>query len=209
MVLKKKKSGGFTYYSFEASLATAMTTHQTADGQSTFDMHSAVNVLGPQDASFQHWNHIALRKRDDLFAFHSSLFRTEKLSTTYGDFFIMCTHRDATQNHPALDGNIVDADILNTKSFFDIFADAAFNVDDFFGTLKIDVLESAEMPRGVIKFDGNIIFRGDAESRIECRVPAGEKWIVSNKTFYLDKKRTISPHDATVLKWDAARGRYV
>jgi hypothetical protein len=209
MVLKSKRDNKSTLYSFEASLATAITTFQTANGRSKFDAQSAINILGPKSATYQHWNHIALRKRDDLFAFHSSLFKIDRLELGSKSYPFILTRRDATQKHPTLNGNFVDPDVLNTKSFFDIFVDANFDVEDFYGTLKIDLLDSELLPRGIIKFENNIRLVGDEDSCIECTVPAGEKWIISSTLFKADKKRTITPDDATVLKWDAATKRYL
>ncbi len=209
MVLKSKKENGSTYYSFEASLATAMTTFQTADGRSKFDAQSAINILGPKTAVYQHWSHIALRKRDDLFAFCSSLFKIEWLDLETGRLPHIRTHRDATTKHPTLAGNFINSDILNTKSFFDIFVGAEFVVDDFYGTLQVDLLQSGNVPRGLVEFTNKITIIGDEDSLLECTVPAGEKWIISNTTFHINKKRTITQHDAIVLTWDAVKRTYV
>ncbi|MBT6050589.1 MAG: hypothetical protein HOG49_27630, partial [Candidatus Scalindua sp.] len=84
MALKKKEKRGFTHYLFEASLATAITTHQDANGISFFDNNAALNILGPTEAKYQHWNHIATRKRDDFFAFFSSIFKVQTKETKYG-----------------------------------------------------------------------------------------------------------------------------
>lgn len=209
MALKTKSVNGTTYYSFEASLATAMTTYHTKDGRSKFDKNTAVNILGPKSAVHQHWNHIALRKRSDLFAFYSSLFKVKSIETDYGSFPCILTDRDATQKHPELAGNFIDPTILNIKDFFDIFVDAELNVDDFYGTLKIDLLETNDLPRGQIKFEKSITFAGLNDSLLECSVPAGKKWIIRDKIFNINKKRTITKDDAIVLTWNSQKSQYL
>ncbi len=194
----KEKFDGDTFYSFEASLATAMTTSQSDTGQSRFDIRSSINILGPKTARYQHWNHIALRKREDLFAFFSSLFKVEDFSTSFGSFPIITTYRDATQKYPTLAGNVVSSDVLNTKSFFDIFANASFDVDQFYGTLFIELQEAQGKPLGAITFEGHITLSGDDTSEINIAVPAGEWWIVRDKNFHINKKMTITREDVIV-----------
>lgn len=183
MALKRKSAGDCTNFLFEASLGTAMTTHQNPDGSSVFDSNAAIYVLGPKTAKFQHWNHISIRKRDDLFAFFTSLYKIGKIATPYGEFPLIITERNATQSYPCLRGNFANPEILGTKGFFEIFKDARLDVDDFFGTIKIDLLEEEGKPRGRIRFEGNIKLAGAGE--ISALVPAGELWIIKDKVFDL------------------------
>ncbi len=180
MALKKKEKGSFTNYLFEASLATAITTHQDANGVSFFDNNAALNILGPKEAKYQHWNHIATRKRDDFFAFFSSIFKVQTKETKYGKALLIATDRDATQNYPRLKGNFVDQDILNSKEFFEIFNDAYVDVDDFRGTLTINLLNENTKSQGRVKFEGDIKLIGTGE--ILINVPAGKLWIIKDKT---------------------------
>jgi hypothetical protein len=180
MALKKKEKDGFVNYLFEASLATAITTHQDANGVPFFDNNAALNILGPRDAKYQHWNHIATRKRDDFFAFFSSIFKVQTRATKYGDVLLIVTDRDATQNYPLLKGNFVDQDILNSKEFFDIFKDAYVDVDDFNGALTINLLKENDKSQGRMKFEGDIKLIGTGE--ILINVPAGKLWIINNQT---------------------------
>jgi hypothetical protein len=206
MVLKEKKIEQQLFYSFEASLATAMTTLQNQDGSSYFDPGTAINILGPRSAIYQHWNHIALRKRDDLFAFRSSLFKIGGLNTGYGAHSMIYTQRDATQKHPTLAGNVVDSSVLNTKDFFDIFAEAFFDVDEFYGTLCINLFAAESSPMGKIRFVSKIKLYGDESCEICFSVPAGELWLVQDKEFVVREKMTITPSDVIVKKW---HGDYV
>lgn len=180
MALKKKEKEGFTNYLFEASLATSITTHQNANGVSFFDNNAALNILGPKEAKYQHWNHIATRKRDDFFAFFSSIFKIKTKATKYGKVLLIVTDRDATQNYPLLKGNFVDQNILNSKEFFEIFNDAYVDVDDFRGALTINLLKENDKSQGRMKFEGNIKLIGTGE--ILINVPAGKFWVIKNKT---------------------------
>ncbi|GAX61139.1 hydrogenase maturation factor [Candidatus Scalindua japonica] len=180
MALKKKEKGGFTNYLFEASLATSITTHQDVNGVSFFDNNAALNILGPKKAKYQHWNHIATRKREDFFAFFSSIFKVKAKETKYGPALVIFTDRDATQNYPMLKGNFVNQDILNSKEFFEIFNDAYIDVDDFSGTLAINLLKENGKTQGRVKFEGNIKLVGTGE--ILINVPAGELRIIKDKT---------------------------
>ncbi|NIA30503.1 MAG: hypothetical protein GWP06_11405 [Actinobacteria bacterium] len=185
MVLKEKKKPGATDFIFEASLATAMTTHQQKDGSSLFDPNASIHILGPKDAKYQHWIHIAIRKRDDLFAFHSSLFKSKMLQMPYGEFPVIITDRDARKKYPTLSGNFIDPDLLNTKEFFEIFADAFMDVDDFRGTLCIDFVENETSPRGTLKFSGHVKLVGDGN--ILIIVPAGKVLEIRDK-IYISKR---------------------
>ncbi len=180
MALKKKDKGGSINYLFEASLATAITTHQDSNGVSFFDNNAALNILGPKEAKYQHWDHIATRKRDDFFAFFSSLFKVQTKETKYGKVLLIVTDRDATQNYPVLNGNFADQDILNSKDFFEIFKDAYVDVDDFRGTLTINLLNENGSTQGRVKFEGNIKLVGTGE--ILINVPAGELRTIKDKT---------------------------
>lgn len=180
MALKKKEKGGFVNYLFEASLATAITTHQDANGVSFFDNNAALNILGPKEAKYQHWNHIATRKRDDFFAFFSSIFKVQTRETRYGKALLIVTDRDATQTYPLLNGDFVDLGILNSKEFFDIFKNADVDVDDFRGTLTINLLKENGNTQGRVKFEGNIKLVGAGE--IVINVPAGELLTFKDKT---------------------------
>ncbi len=180
MALKKKEKGGFINYLFEASLATAITTHQNANGVSFFDNNAALNILGPKEAKYQHWNHIATRKRDDFFAFFSSIFKVQARESKYGKVLLIVTDRDATQTYPMLNGNFVDQEILNSKDFFEIFKDAYVDVDDFRGTLTINLLKENGNTQGRVKFEGDIKLVGTGE--ILINVPAGELRIIKDKT---------------------------
>lgn len=180
MVLKKKEKGGFANYLFEASLATSITTHQDAHGVSFFDNNAALNILGPREAKYQHWNHIATRKRDDFFAFFSSIFKIETKTTKYGKVSLIVTDRDATQNYPLLKGDFADQNILNSNGFFDIFKEADVNVDEFSGVLTINLLKENDKSQGRVKFEGDIKLIGTGE--ILINVPAGKLWVIKNKT---------------------------
>ncbi|MDR4504778.1 MAG: hypothetical protein MRK01_08340 [Candidatus Scalindua sp.] len=180
MALKKKEKGGFIHYLFEASLATSITTHQDSKGVSFFDNNAALNILGPKEAKYQHWNHIATRKRDDFFAFFSSIFKIQSKATKYGKVLLIVTDRDATQNYPLLKGNFVDQNTLNSKEFFEIFKDAYVDVDDYRGTLTINLLKENDTSQGRIKFEGDIKLIGTGE--ILITVPAGKLWVLKNKT---------------------------
>ncbi|MHC4268634.1 MAG: hypothetical protein ACYSWS_02755 [Planctomycetota bacterium] len=188
MSLKKKEKGGFINYLFEASLATAITTHQDANGVSFFDNNAALNILGPKEAKYQHWNHIATRKRDDFFAFFSSIFKVQKKETEYGKALLIVTDRDATQNYPLLKGDFVDQSILNSKDFFEIFKDAYVDVDDFSGALIINLLKENDKSQGRVKFEGDIKLIGTGE--ILINVPAGKLWVIKNKTIDTQNKDT-------------------
>ena len=189
MALKKKEKGGFINYLFEASLATAITTHQDANGVSFFDNNAALNILGPKEAEYQHWNHIATRKRDDFFAFFSSIFKVQTRETKYGKVLLIVTDRDATRTYPLLNGNFVDQGILNSKDFFEIFRDAYVDVDDFRGTLTVNLLKENDKPQGMIKFEGNIKLIGTGE--ILINVPAGKLWIIKDKTIDTKNLETL------------------
>ncbi len=180
MALKKKEKRGFINYLFEASLATSITTHQDANGVSFFDNHAALNILGPKEAKYQHWNHIATRKRDDFFAFFSSIFKIQTKATKYGKVLLIVTDRDATQNYPLLKGNFVDQDILNSKDFFEIFKDAYVDVDEFRGVLNINLLKENDKSQGRVKFEGDIKLIGTGG--ILINVPAGKLWVIKSKT---------------------------
>lgn len=208
MALKEKKQTDFISYSLEASLATAMTTFQSSDGASHFDKKSSMHILGPKIATYQHWNHIALRKRDDLFAFRSSLYKIIKLHTAYGDYPVICTERDAREKYPALDGNWVNASLLNTKEFFEIFADSFFDIDKFYGTLCIDLLQADEEPRGRLAFRGTITLRGDEKATLYISVPPGEFWIIQNQQFIIDQKATPASSSIIIQRWDEKRRTY-
>lgn len=209
MVLKTKKMPEGVYYTFEASLATAMTTQQQENGVSKFDRNRAINILGPKTALYQQWNHIALRKRDDFFAFFSSMFKIRHLHTAFGNYATIVTERDATRKYPTLAGNVVDADILNTKEFFDLFAHADFDVDHFYGTLSINLLESKDRPRGRILFQNRIVLHGDEKTQLCFTVPAGEFWIVSDVNYTIQNIKTISRTEVTLFQWDAEERDYV
>jgi hypothetical protein len=180
MALKEKEKDGFINYLFEASLATAVTTHQDSNGVSFFDNNAALNILGPKEAKYQHWNHIATRKRDDFFAFFSSIFKVQTKDTKYGKVLLIVTDRDATQNYPLLKGNFVDQNIINSKVFFEIFNDAYVDVDDFRGALTINLLKDNDKSQGRVKFEGDIKLIGTGE--ILINVPAGKLWVIKDKT---------------------------
>jgi hypothetical protein len=180
MALKNKTIDGYNSFLFEASLSPSMTTQQKKDGTSIFNINSSINVIGPVTAKYQHWNHISIRKRDDMFAYFSSLFKFKTINTDYGTYPVIVTERDATKPYPVLKGNFIDPVILNTKEFFEIFKDAYINIDDFYGTLNINLLEDAGIPRGKIKFEGTIIFIGTGE--ISINVPAGAFLLLRNRT---------------------------
>jgi len=199
MALKKKEKGGFTNYLFEASLATSITTHQDANGISFFDNNAALNILGPKEAKYQHWNHIATRKRDDFFAFFSSIFKVQTKATKCGEALLIVTDRDATQNYPLLKGNFVDQNVLNSKGFFEIFKDAYVDVDDFRGTLAINLLKEDDKSQGRLKFEGDIKLIGTGE--ILINVPAGKLWIIKNKTI------NTQPGQAVTLRGVVSTGR--
>lgn len=198
IALKRKEREEFVDFLFESSLATAMTTYQKSDGSSSCDQGVSINFLGPIEARYQHWNHIAMRKRDDFLAFLSSLFKVDTISTDYGRFPVIVTERDATQAYPVLEGNITDPISINTKVFVDIFKDAYLNVDDFTGTLRIDLQEEGEKPRGKITFAGEVRFKGTG--KIHFCVPADHEWLIQNKTFDVTTDRTITENDVVLVK---------
>jgi len=196
MVLKKKSEKSQANFLFEASMGTAMTTRQNSEAASVFDENAAIGVLGPQEAKFQHWNHISIRKRDDFFAYYSSLFKTKNIETTFGRFSVIIAERDATQNYPMLKGNFTDSHVLNTRDFFEIFKSAYMDVDAFHGMLNIDLLEAKNQPRGRIKFEGKIKLIGDGE--VSIVVPAGEQWIIRDKIIDVRDDYTLRKDDASV-----------
>jgi len=182
LALKYKSTNGIRRCVFEASLSTALTVRQNTDGTSNFDGDAALFFLPPREAVFPHWSHISIRKRSDLFAFSSSLFKVDALADPFGTFPLLVSRRNATIRYPDLEGNILEAGILNTKAFFDMFRESTMDVDDFTGTLKIDLLDAADKPRGKIQFRGKIKLVGSEPIRIT--VPAGGHWILENRTIH-------------------------
>ena len=89
------------------------------------------------------------------------------------------TDRDATQGHPLLMGNFIDPNVLTAKGFFEMFKEAYMDVDEFTGSIEINLLEKEGRPRGRLKFVGNIKMRGSG--KISANVPAGECWIIKDK----------------------------
>jgi hypothetical protein len=197
IALKKKEREDSVDFLFECSLATAMTTYQEDNGASFCDQGVSINFLGPKEARYQHWNHIAMRKRDDFLAFLSSLFKVEDITTESGTFPGIVTRRDATQAYPTLEGNITDPGVVNTKTFFDIFKDVDLDVDDFTGTLCIDLLKEGEKPRGKITFAGKVQLSGTGKVHI-C-VPADQKWIIQDKTFDANTDLTVAENDVGII----------
>jgi len=196
MALKKKNGDGCTNFLFEASLGTALTTCQSHDGSSEFDGDAAIYILGPREARFQHWNHISIRKRDDLFAFVSSLFKITKIKTDFGDFPLIYTQRDAGRRYPELKGNFAQPGVLNTREFYEIFKDALVNVDEFGGSLKIDLLDAPGKARGKIKFEGQVTLAGEGE--LSVTVPAGELWIIKDKRIDVRQDSSVCRQDVVV-----------
>lgn len=198
MALKQKAIGDNTYYLFEASLGTAMTTHQESHGVSVIDPNAGISVLGPKQAEYQHWNHIAIRKRDDFFAFLSSLFKVKEIETAFGSFNVLLTNRSATVRYPILNGNFVEPDVQSTKEFYYIFKDASILADRFTGTLNIDLQEDGTHSRGKIKFEGIVEFKGDAT--LSITVPPGQEWIIRDRTFDMQTDTTINRDDISLVE---------
>ncbi|RQW02897.1 hypothetical protein EH222_13025 [candidate division KSB1 bacterium] len=208
MALKEKKQDHYIDYTFEASLATAMTTYQDSHGVSHFDKKSSMYILGPQSAAYQHWNHIALRKRDDLFAFHSSLFKIYRMKTAFGDYQVILTNRNATRKYPTLTGNWASPHVLNSKEFFEIFAESFFDIDEFYGTICIELQQAAARPCGKIKFRGTITLCGDEQATLSLSVPAGQFWIIQDQQFTIDNITAAASSSFIIQHWDAERRIY-
>lgn len=207
LALKKKEYDDFTNFVFEASLGTALTTYQNSDGTSVFDPNTAMNVIGPKTAKFQHWNHISTRKKDDFFSYFSSIFKTEKINTTYGEFLATVTRKTATQNYPVLKGNFVNPNIMNSKDFFEIFKDGYIDVEEFFGTIDINLLQETGIPRGRIKFEGKIKFLGEGEFSIT--VPAGEYWIIKDVIINTEIDPSINRNEIRKYSFDKYSKEYI
>ncbi len=54
------------------------------------------------------------------------------------------------------------------------------DVDDFRGTLNINLLNQNDSARGRVRFEGDIKLTGTGEVLIN--VPAGKLWVIKNKT---------------------------
>ena len=186
-----------------------MTTFQSADGTSHFDKKSSINILGPKVATCQHWKHIALRKRDDLFAFFSSLYKIKKIDTAFGDYHSIFTERDATKKYPGLTGNWVDTRLFNTKDFFEIFGQSFFDIDDFYGTLHVDLLYEPGKPRGRIEFQGKIVLCGGESAKLCFIVPPGQLWIIRDQNFTIAEAATVTASATIVKEWKPGRHIYV
>ena len=102
---------------------------------------------------------------------------------------LIVTDRDATQTYPLLNGDFVDQGVLNSKDFFDIFKDAYVDVDDFRGTLTINLLKENDQSQGRVKFEGDIKLIGTGE--ILINVPAGKLWVIKDKTIDTKNLETL------------------
>ncbi len=180
LALKRMTSGRVSRAVFEASLSTALTVRQAHDGCSTFIPRSTLFFLPPAGLPHPHWSHISIRKRGDWFGFMSSLFQNRFLNLDGGDVPVVMTERNASLNHPVLEGNILDHAVLDSRAFHDVFKDAEIDVDGFTGVLKIDLLEDKGMPRGNLRFKGKIRLCGS--DTVAVTVPAGEEWTVKDRT---------------------------
>jgi hypothetical protein len=179
LTLKHKKLRGCEHWMFEASFATAMSTFQDETGRSHFDAGSSMAVLAPNEAVHPHWIHLSLRNRSEWLVYRSSLFRPETLRPEGGEFLSARCDRDASIPLPNLEGDVLNT---GTKEFFDIFKDAAFDMDSFSGALRIDFPEGEGGRRGRIRFEGAIRFTG--EGCVTFRIPPGESWTVRGTTIH-------------------------
>ncbi|MDD5456093.1 MAG: hypothetical protein PHV30_03580 [Candidatus Margulisbacteria bacterium] len=155
MALKQKGNE----YMFEASLGTAATTKQDHKTGEPSLQKNTKSVLGPKEAAFQHWMHIAIRARGDLlFALMSNLVKVVKIDTEYGPLYTLTMNRKGDMPFPILKGEI--ADKANTFEFVRAFINAHVDVSEFTGTIEIN-----GNPKDVT-FTGNIKFIGGIDSKI-------------------------------------------
>jgi hypothetical protein len=181
LALKAKRIDGCERLLFEASFATAMTTFQDREGVSHFDPRSAMVVLAPDEDIHPHRIHISIRKRDEWFAYASSLFKVREVRTPHGSFSVVSAERDAVHPLPRLEGDIVRPEVLTSGEFFEVFRNATLDLDGFYGTLRIDLPAHRSKPRGTIRFEGVVRFAGDGA--VAFTVPAGETWIFRDTAF--------------------------
>jgi hypothetical protein len=191
LALKEKRIGGIQRLLFEASFATAMTTFQDEEGISHFEPRSAMLFLAPDSAPFPHWMHLSLRKREDWLAYASSLFKAECIKTQHGLLPVFRQRRDSTLPFPRLEGDVARSDVLNSGQFFELFRSASIDFDGFSGSLRIDFPAHWKKRRGTLRFEGSVIFSG--EGTIAFEVPAGEDWVIRDRTFRAPIRITSMP----------------
>ena len=121
---------------------------------------------------------------------------TPPASLEYGDFHVIVTHRNAALAYPTLNGNFVHPDVLSTKEFYEVFKDAYIDVDEFTGILSINLQQENGKPRGKIKFEGNVKFKGDA--KVSITVPAGQEWVIRDRAFDVNFDFTVSDNEITL-----------
>lgn len=181
MTLKQKQIDGKNRLIFEASLATAMVTFRDEQGHAHFEPNSTLMVLAPEECPHPHWLHLSLRKREEWLVYMSSLFKIKLLQRDSGEYFIIECSQNPSTPLPQLKGNILNPEIVSTKAFFEIFKNAFIDMDAFTGTLRIEFEESKKKPKGELRLEGHIRFKGEGE--IVFKVPSEKKWIIKEKTF--------------------------
>jgi hypothetical protein len=187
LTLKQKRLKGCRHWMFEASFATAMSTVQDDQGVSHLDCGSSMIVLAPDDASHPHWIHISLRNRSEWLAYQSTLFGIRMVRADEGEFPAVQMDRDASIPLPRLEGDLLS---VGSKEFFDIFRNASIDFNSFSGTLRIDFPDRDSMPRGRIRFEGQVRFTGGGD--VIFRIPPGESWTVRNAAIHSPAEITRS-----------------
>jgi hypothetical protein len=191
MALKRKRINGRDRLLLEASFATALTSSQDDLGVTRSEPRSALFLLAPDGAVHPHWIHLSIRKRGDWLAYASSIFRCRPVDTASGRFTGVESDRPADRPLPRLEGDIVRTDILTSAVFYEVFRSAEIDMDEFYGTLRVDLPDGPASGRGSLKFEGKVRFEGDGP--IAFIVPAGEKWVVRDRTFVSPATVKIRP----------------
>ncbi|MDM7926592.1 MAG: hypothetical protein QUS35_11310 [bacterium] len=181
MALKRKRIDGRDRLLLEASFATALTSSQDENGFTRSDPRSALFLLPPDPSAHPHWMHMSIRKRADWLAYASTVFRTRRTGAAPGGFVVVESGRPAVRPLPRLEGDITRTDLLTSAAFFEVFRDAAIDMAEFDGTLRVDFPEGPALGRGSLKFEGNVRFEGSGV--IAFTVPPGERWVVRDRTF--------------------------
>ncbi len=74
------------------------------------------------------------------------------------------------------------------------------DVDDFRGTLNINLLNQNDSARGRVRFEGDIKLTGTGE--ILINVPPGKLWVIKNKTFDTRNNTYVVEKEADVVCMD-------
>jgi hypothetical protein len=179
LVMKQKTLAGRRVRMVEASFATALSTRQDARGVSRIDPRTAAVVLPPGGAEHPQWIHVSLRRRDEWMAFLSSLFAVVERPAGRKSVRQIELSRGAGTPLPGLSGNARE---LPADAFFAMFRGAELDLDRFTGTLEIQLGPAGDPPLSAgLRFEGRIRLEGDGP--VSLHVPAGETWVVRDKTF--------------------------